>query len=144
MLATGSGDGTARIWRLPSTTKASDDAATLRDSIVLECCSGDQGKDVTCLEWHPDGQLLATGGYDGQARIFTRTGTVKFVMTKHSGPIFSLKWNKKGDVLLTGSVDKTAICWDAMTGEIRQQFCFHTGAFLLPPSRYSFVLVRPV
>jgi WD40 repeat protein len=27
------------------------------------------------------------------------------------GPIFSLKWNKKGDYLLSGSVDKTAIIW---------------------------------
>jgi transducin (beta)-like 1 len=29
-------------------------------------------------------------------------------LNKHKGPIFSLKWNKKGDYLLSGSVDKTA------------------------------------
>jgi transducin (beta)-like 1 len=52
-------------------------------------------------------------------------------MEKHSGPIFSLKWNKKGDLLLSGSVDKSAIVWDINTGEARQQFSFHSGTFFL-------------
>jgi WD40 repeat protein len=46
---------------------------------------------------------------------------------KHKGPIFSLKWNKKGDFLLSGSVDKTAIVWDTKTWECKQQFEFHSG-----------------
>ena len=49
----------------------------------------------------------------------------------HKGPIFSLKWNKKGDLLLSGSVDKTAIIWDGRTGEVKQQFEFHTGIWQL-------------
>lgn len=48
-------------------------------------------------------------------------------MSKHKGPIFSLKWNRKGDYLLTGSCDKTAIVWDVKTEEWKQQFEFHTG-----------------
>jgi transducin (beta)-like 1 len=48
-------------------------------------------------------------------------------MDKHLGPIFSLKWNKKGNLLLSGSVDNTAILWDAETGEVRQHFEFHSG-----------------
>ena len=45
----------------------------------------------------------------------------------HAGPIFSLKWNKKGDLLLTGSLDRTAIVWNAKAGTIKQQFSFHSG-----------------
>lgn len=45
----------------------------------------------------------------------------------HEGPIFSLKWNKKGDLLLTGSLDKTAIVWNTKAGTIKQQFSFHSG-----------------
>jgi transducin (beta)-like 1 len=41
-----------------------------------------------------------------------------------------LKWNKKGDVLLTISVDKSAIVWDPSSGEVRQQFEFHTAPIL--------------
>ncbi|KAL3655249.1 Transducin (beta)-like 1 X-linked receptor 1 [Castilleja foliolosa] len=51
-------------------------------------------------------------------------------LNKHKGPIFSLKWNKKGDFLLSGSVDKTAIVWDVKTGECRQQFEFHSAPAL--------------
>ena len=54
-------------------------------------------------------------------------GELKNTLNKHKGPIFSLKWNKKGDCLLSGSVDKTAIIWDAKTGDVKQQFEYHTG-----------------
>jgi transducin (beta)-like 1 len=93
LLASGSGDGSARIWTIPEDP--------LQDSacIVLP----HQGnKDVTTLDWSPDGLLLATGSYDGIARIWSKAGVLKFQMEKHVGPIFSLKWNKKGDLLLTG------------------------------------------
>jgi transducin (beta)-like 1 len=58
------------------------------------------------------------------------TGQLKAVMKKHTGPIFALKWNKKGDVLLTGSVDKSAIVWDPSSGDVRQQFEFHSAPCL--------------
>ncbi len=51
-------------------------------------------------------------------------------LSRHKGPIFSLKWNKKGDALLSGSVDKTAVVWDARTGDVRQQFDFHKAPTL--------------
>jgi WD40 repeat protein len=54
-------------------------------------------------------------------------GELKNTLHNHKGPIFSLKWNKKGDLLLSGSVDKTAIIWDGRTGEVKQQFEYHTG-----------------
>lgn len=41
--------------------------------------------------------------------------------------ITSLKWNEKGDYLLTGSCDRTAIVWDVKTGQCKQQFRFHAG-----------------
>ena len=49
------------------------------------------------------------------------------MLSAHKGPIFSLKWNKQGDLLLSGSVDKTAIIWDGATGQVKQQFECHSG-----------------
>jgi transducin (beta)-like 1 len=90
----------------------------------------EKSKDVTTLDWNGDGKLLATGSYDGQARIWSRDGKLRNTLNKHKLPIFSLKWNKKGDCLLTGSVDRTAIIWDARTGEVKQQFEHHTAPTL--------------
>lgn len=51
-------------------------------------------------------------------------------MSQHRGPIFALKWNKKGNYILTGSLDHTTIVWDTTTGEAKQQHEFHKGAVL--------------
>lgn len=56
-----------------------------------------------------------------------KLGELKNTLNKHKGPIFSLKWNKKQDYLLSGSVDRTAIVWDTKTWECKQQFEFHSG-----------------
>lgn len=34
----------------------------------------EKSKDVTTLDWNGEGTLLATGSYDGQARIWSRDG----------------------------------------------------------------------
>ena len=88
---------------------------------VREGAKGKEHKDVTTLDWNADGSLLATGTFDGQARIWTSSGELKSTLTKHAGPIFSLKWNKSSSYLLSGSVDKTAIVWDAANGKVKQQ-----------------------
>ncbi|KAG0464411.1 hypothetical protein HPP92_020480 [Vanilla planifolia] len=131
LLASGSGDSTARIWMIPEGPCGS---GMLPPQVhVLKHFKGrtnEKSKDVTTLDWNGEGTLLATGSYDGQARIWSKDGELKNTLAKHKGPIFSLKWNKKGDYLLSGSVDKTAIVWDTKTWECRQQFEFHSAPAL--------------
>ncbi|XP_075483877.1 WD40 repeat-containing protein HOS15-like isoform X2 [Primulina tabacum] len=130
-LASGSGDSTARIWTIDG--PSSSNMQNGPHNVVLRHFKGrtnEKSKDVTTLDWNVDGALLATGSYDGQARIWSRDGELISTLNKHKGPIFSLKWNKKGDYLLSGSVDKTAIVWDVKTGEWKQQFEFHSAPAL--------------
>ncbi|KAL6073861.1 Transducin (beta)-like 1 X-linked receptor 1, variant 2 [Balamuthia mandrillaris] len=132
LLASGSGDSTARIWKIPSGPVGSSE---LEPPLVLKHFNKAQesSKDVTTLDWNyspTEGTLLATGSYDGLARIWTSAGVLKNTLNKHKGPIFSLKWNKSGTSLLSGSVDKTAIIWDAKTGDVKQQFEFHSAPTL--------------
>ncbi|KAJ4967273.1 hypothetical protein NE237_019122 [Protea cynaroides] len=133
LLASGSGDSTARIWSIPDGPCSSSMQSGPPNVLVLKHFKGrtnEKSKDVTTLDWNGEGTLLATGSYDGQARIWSRDGELRSTLNKHKGPIFSLKWNKKGDCLLSGSVDKTAIVWDVKTGEWKQQFEFHSAPTL--------------
>ncbi|XP_031251478.1 WD40 repeat-containing protein HOS15 isoform X2 [Pistacia vera] len=133
LLASGSGDSTARIWTITDGTSRSGAQNGPSNVLVLKHVKGrnnEKSKDVTTLDWNGEGTLLATGSYDGQARIWNTNGELKATLSKHKGPIFSLKWNKKGDYLLTGSCDKTAIVWDVKAEEWKQQFEFHAGPTL--------------
>ncbi|KAF8101482.1 hypothetical protein N665_0205s0073 [Sinapis alba] len=130
LLASGSGDTTARIWSIPEGPLKSGRSI---NALILKHAKGksnEKSKDVTTLDWNGEGTLLATGSCDGQARIWTTNGDLISTLSKHKGPIFSLKWNKKGDYLLTGSVDRTAVVWDVKAEEWKQQFEFHTGPTL--------------
>ncbi|XP_027355742.1 WD40 repeat-containing protein HOS15-like isoform X2 [Abrus precatorius] len=133
LLASGSGDSTARIWKIADGHCSSSVQNESVNVVVLQHLkesTNEESKDVTTLDWNGDGTLLATGSYDGQARIWSRDGELNSTLNKHKGPIFSLKWNKKGDYLLSGSVDKTAVVWNIKTGEWKQQFEFHSGPTL--------------
>ena len=123
LIATGSGDSTARIW---------DSANPNLPPVVLRHAevSGEKNKDVTTLEWSPSGDLLATGSYDGVARVWAMDGSVKYTLAFHRGPIFSLKWNHDGTRLLSGSYDKSTIVWDMANGTRECQFEVHDAPAL--------------
>lgn len=59
-----------------------------------------------CFYEQCDGTLLATGSYDGYARIWTTDGRLASTLGQHKGPIFALKWNKRGNYILSAGVDK--------------------------------------
>ncbi|XP_027769636.1 WD40 repeat-containing protein HOS15-like [Solanum pennellii] len=129
LLASGSGDATARIWTIGDGPFNS----TIPNVLVLnhlDSQATEENKDVTSLDWNREGTLLATGSYDGQARIWKRSGELVSTLNKHKGPIMSLKWNKKGNYLLSGSIDTTAVIWNVKYGESKQQFGFHSGQLL--------------
>uniref|UniRef100_A0A3B4BVK7 Transducin beta like 1 X-linked n=2 Tax=Pygocentrus nattereri TaxID=42514 RepID=A0A3B4BVK7_PYGNA len=130
LLASGSGDSTARIWSLSENSNSSSTQLVLRHCIREGGQDVPSNKDVTSLDWNSDGTLLATGSYDGFARIWTKDGNLASTLGQHKGPIFALKWNKKGNSILSAGVDKTTIIWDAHTGEAKQQFPFHSAPAL--------------
>ena len=88
---------------------------------------------MTTLDWRADGQRLATGCYDGVARVWDLDGRALLELRYHtgtyscyapfrrpflneSGAIFSLRWSKNSTYLASASVDGTTIVWDAAVG----------------------------
>ncbi|KAG5459390.1 MAG: WD40-repeat-containing domain protein, partial [Olpidium bornovanus] len=59
-------------------------------------------------------------------------GALRHALQGHHGPIFALRWNKTGDLLLSAGVDGKVIIWDAKTGTAVQQFLVHTGIAFAP------------
>ena len=111
ILATGSGDGTARLWRLDAAAGGGDPPCT----VLQHSTTGGDGRkgggaggkdktqDVAALDWSPDGSRLATGMYDGRARIWSLDGALQSVLTGHTSAVFSIQWSPAGQFVLTGS-----------------------------------------
>ncbi|KAH0707627.1 hypothetical protein KY289_012703 [Solanum tuberosum] len=127
LLASVSGDSTARIWTIGDGPCNSTIQRRTPNVLVLkplESRATKEHKDVTTLDWNSEGTLLATGSYEGKVRIWNRYGELVRNLNNHCCPIFSLKWNKIGDYLLSGSVDRTAVVWNVQSGKSKQQFEF--------------------
>ncbi len=155
-LATGSRDGTARIWDAASgktlrvllrhrgsvsTPAWSPDGAYLATGSAdgtariwhagsgrsIHVLSGHKGS-VGWPAWSPDGTRLATGSDDGTARIWeTASGKAMHVLADHKGWVGSPTWSSDGTRVATGSRDGKARIWDASSGKAIHQLLGHSG-----------------
>jgi WD40 repeat protein len=66
-----SGDSTARIWDLAALAEGGPPRATVLRHFNK---ANEKAKDVTTLDWNASGSLLATGSYDGLARVWSKEG----------------------------------------------------------------------
>ncbi|CAF1477767.1 unnamed protein product [Adineta ricciae] len=53
-----------------------------------------------CVRWSPDGSQFATGGEDGQVRIWARSGMLRSNLTQSPTPIFCVCWSADNDAIL--------------------------------------------
>jgi WD40 repeat protein len=94
------------------------------DSLLIENGTH-RRKAVLSVDWHPNGELLATGDYGNNedtihaVKIWTKKGTLKATMQSHQKEVRSLSWNKEGTILASGG--KTVRLWNA-EGELIKVF----------------------
>lgn len=127
ILATGAGDGTARIW--------TDNESSV--ALKHEAMADGAPVDVTCIAWNPQGTQLATACFSGQLRIWnSANGELKHALRSPSVPatavpIIALRWNRKGSMLLAASLDGSMSQWDTATGQLLQEYKkAHNGSVL--------------
>ncbi|WVQ96758.1 hypothetical protein IAU59_003865 [Kwoniella sp. CBS 9459] len=111
VLATCSGDGTARLWEM--TPKSDTPTPTIHKKPITIAHKSIESnkKNVTAVCWHPDGTMLATGSYDGVGRLFTPSGQLQAIMSYGRGAINALQFNPSGTAILTAKDDFTVCKW---------------------------------
>jgi serine/threonine protein kinase len=83
---------------------------------------------VTAVALSFDGWRVATGGLDGQARIWEMTSRqCTSVLNGHTDRIYSITMSEDERRALTASADKSLRLWDPMNGKSLQTFKAHLG-----------------
>jgi hypothetical protein len=69
-------------------------------------------------EFSPDGELIATAGYDRQIRIWNaESGELVRLIEGHNGAIFDLAFSPDGTILASASGDETIKLWKVSDGQ---------------------------
>ncbi|MFO1459114.1 MAG: protein kinase [Verrucomicrobiota bacterium] len=115
-VATGSWDGTARIWNAKTGEPVS---GPLR-----------HGAEIRSVQFSPDGQRLVTCSGDRTARIWDAwTGGIVAGPLSHEGRVRFARFLPEGGLLMTVS-DHSVRWWDARTGDAAREE-FHTGGLIV-------------
>ncbi|WP_020672503.1 AAA family ATPase [Amycolatopsis nigrescens] len=105
LLATGSSDGSARLWDVRDPAHPGSFAEL----------TGHSGR-LYSVAFSPDGRVLATGSADQTARLWDVRDPANprsiAELTGHSGRLYSVAFSPDGRVLATGSSDGSVRLWD--------------------------------
>lgn len=66
-----------------------------------------------CMDWSPDGSVIATGHDDGTIYFYKLTDRTLTSLKGHTGSIRSLKWSGDGWLLASGAEDSMIHVWNA-------------------------------
>ncbi|KAJ5536249.1 NACHT and WD40 domain protein [Penicillium frequentans] len=109
MLASGSPDGTVRLWN-PYTGALTH---------ILE----DNSTQVLSVAFSPNGCLLASGSLNGIVSLWDlSTGAGPQYLEGHSDQVWSVAFSPDSQLLASGSYDKSVYVWDVVTGALTQIF----------------------
>jgi len=117
LLATGSDDGTARLWQVA-------------DGVPKAVLAGHTGGVWDCA-FSPDGTLLATTSDDGTVRLWqVAEGALKAVLVGHVDWVRGCAFSPDGAVLATASHDLTTRLWRVSDGAFLATLTGHSAGVI--------------
>ena len=66
-------------------------------------------REISTVQWTPDGNSLATGSWDATTRIWSKDGELQHVLSGLDSPVCSLHWNYEGSWLATGTTNASTV-----------------------------------
>jgi WD40 repeat protein len=137
-VATGSFDGSAKVWEVastkvkmsvfPSSFTAPKTEEESRFGEVLADFSKERFGEVlgqffagvSAIDYHPDGRSIVTGTLDGKIRIWSVPDGRELGVIQNNGPVLSLDFSPDGSLLATGCLDGRVVVYETQSGRERK------------------------
>lgn len=83
--------------------------------------------EVFCCKFSPDGDILASAGFDRKICLWNVFGECEnwTTLVGHTGAILDLRFSNNGSEIYTCSTDKSILVWDLNTGERVKKYKIH-------------------
>ncbi|KAA8497047.1 U3 small nucleolar RNA-associated protein 12 [Porphyridium purpureum] len=123
-LISGGADKKIRFWRFHADRAekhvAGDDDESSKGLLELER-TAELTDEVLCVRCSPDGKMLLASLLDSTVRAFYADTLAPFVsFYGHKLPVLSMDISSDGEMLVTGSADKTIKIWGMHFGDLRK------------------------
>ncbi|CAH8531238.1 unnamed protein product [Heterobilharzia americana] len=143
ILAIGNGKGSIQIWKIQYVDDKPEELVTKRIGILRQHSGA-----VWSINWHWSGNYLASSGVDNTIRLWNiEYATMIYEMNKgllnsyssiscctilrgHSKSVNSVQFLPYGNILVTGSTDRTVCLWDGRTGLCTNVISCDSGGFI--------------